>query len=146
MQRMQAKMFIERSRKQEAVLEAQAKLAKEEAALEDGLKRLNSLQQEADGLTEQPAAPADFARELAELRACVQALQVERDDFRAEEGRPRSRAAPSPDLVMGDNSVQFRSARTSSSVMETLEPSFQSDVAEWHRSISAKYGLRVIRW
>ena len=26
-----------------------------------------------------------------------------------------------------------------------VEPSFQSDVAEWHRSISAKYGLRGIR-
>ena len=72
------KMFIKKSRKrvdsvreeitkaQEAVLEAQAKLTKEEEALEDGLKRLNSLQQEADGLSEQPpppTAPADFARE-----------------------------------------------------------------------------------
>ena len=151
------KMFIERSRKrvdsvreeitkaQEAVLEAQAKLAKEEEALEDGLKRLNSLQQEADGLSEQPpppAAPADFARELAELRACVQALQVERDDLRAEvarqnvEGRPRnarSLAVPSPDLVMGDNSVQFRSARNSSSVMETLIDQADSSVKSNHR-------------
>ena len=83
------KMFIERWRKrvdsvreeitkaQEAVLEAQAKkLTQEEEALEDGLKRLNSLQKEADGLSEQPPPPtafADFARELAELRACVQA-------------------------------------------------------------------------
>ena len=124
------KMFIERSRKrvdsvreeitkaQEAVLEGQAKLTKEEEALEDGLKRLNSLQQQAHGLSEQPpppTAPADFARELAELRACVQALQVERDDLRAEvarqnvEGRQRnarSLAVPSPDLVMGDNSMQ----------------------------------------
>ena len=79
----------------------------------------------ADGLSEQPPPPAA----PAELRACVQALQVERDDLRAEvarqnvEGRPRnarSLAVPSPDLVMGDNSVQFRSARNSSSVMETL--------------------------
>ena len=157
------KMFIERSRKrvdsvgeevtkaQEAVLEAQAKLTKEEEALEDGLKRLNSLQQEADGLPEQPpppAAPADFARELAKLRACVQALQVERDDLRAEvarqnvEGRPRkarSLAVPSPDLVMGDNSMQspsvlaIRSSRNSSSVMETLIDQADSSVKSNHR-------------
>ena len=157
------KMFIERSRKrvdsvgeevtkaQEAVLEAQAKLTKEEEALEDGLKRLNSLQQEADGLPEQPpppTAPADFARELAKLRACVQALQVERDDLRAEvarqnvEGRSRkarSLAVPSPDLVMGDNSMQspsvlaIRSSRNSSSVMETLIDQADSSVKSNHR-------------
>ena len=72
---------------QVVVLEVQGKLIKEEEALEDGLKRLNSLQQEADGLSEQqppPTVPADFARELAELRACVQALHLERDDLRAE--------------------------------------------------------------
>ena len=151
------KVFIERSRKitkaQEAVLEAQAKLAKKEEALEDGLKRLNSLQQEADGLSEQPPPPTapDFARELAELRACVQALQVERDDLRAEvarqnvEGRQRnarSLAVPSPDLVMGDNSVQFRSARNSSSVMET---SSTKQIRVSSRTVAAKYGLRGIR-
>ena len=155
------KMFIERSRKrvhsvreeitkaQEVVLEAQAKLTKEEEALEGGLKRLNSLQ---DGLSEQPppplAAPADFAREVAELRACVQALQVERDDLRAEvarqnvEGRPRnarSLAVPSPDLVMRDNSMQspsvlaIRSGRNSSSVMETLIDQADSSVKSNHR-------------
>ena len=131
--------------------EAQAKLTKEEEALEHGLKRLNSLQQEADGLSEQPpppTVPADFARELAELRACVQALQVERDDLRAEvarqnvEGRPRnarSLAVPSPDLVMGDNSMQspsvlaIRSGRNSSSVMETLIDQADSSVKSNHR-------------
>ena len=97
---------------QEAVLEAQTKLAGKEEELEEELKRRNSLQQEADGLSEQPPplAVPDFARELAELRACVQPLQVERDDLRAEvarqnvEGRPRnvkSLAVPSPDFVMG---------------------------------------------
>ena len=101
------------------------------------------------------------ARELAEVRACVQALQVERDDLRAEvakqnmEGRPRnarSLAVPSPDHVMGDNSVQphsvlaIRSGRNASSDGDPhrpsrfecqVEPSFQSDVQ--------KYGLRGIR-
>ena len=100
---------------QAAVLEAQAKLTKEEEAWED-LKRLNSVTR-GGCLSEQqppPTVPADFARELAELRACVQALQVERD-LRAEvakqnvEGRSRnarSLAVPSPDFVMGDNLVQ----------------------------------------
>ena len=91
-------MFIERSRKrvdsvreeitkaQAAVLEAPAKLTKEEEALEDDLKRLSALQQEADGLSQQqppPTAAAGFAKELAELRACVQALQSERNHLRA---------------------------------------------------------------
>ena len=140
---------------------------KKEEALEDGLKRLNSLQQEADGLSEQPpplAAPADFARELAELRVCVQALQVERDDLRAEvarenvEGRPknaRSLAVPSPQPRDGR---QFCAIQVCPQFLQChgdshrpsrfecqVEPSFQSDVAEWHRSISAKYGLRGIR-
>ena len=157
------KMFIERSRKrvdsvreeitkaQAAVLEAQAKLTKEEEALEDGLKRLNSLQHEADGLSEQgppPTVPADFAREWAELRTCVQALQAEEDDLRAEvarqnvEGRPenaRSLTVPSPDLLMGDSSVQshsvlaIRSCRNPSSVMETLIDQADSSVKSNHR-------------
>ena len=64
------------------------------------------------------------------------------DDLRAEvarqnvEGRPRnarSLAVPSPDLVMGDNSVQFRSACNSSSVMETLINQADSSVKSKHR-------------
>ena len=89
-----------------------------------------------------------ISQELAELRACVQALQVERDVLRAEvarqnvEGRPRnarSLAVPSPDLVMGDNSVQshsvlaIRSGRNPSSVMETLIDQADSSVKSNHR-------------
>ena len=166
------KMFIERSRKRVDSVREEITMAQEAKRLEDGSKRLNSLEQEADGLSEQPpppTAPADFARELAELRACVQALQVERDDLRAEvarqnvEGRPRnarSLAVPSPDPMMGDNSMQLpsvlaiRSGRNSSSVMETLIDQADSSVKsnhrfspmwQWHRSISAQYGLRGIR-
>ena len=155
------KMFIERSKKriitlqeavvkaQAAVVEAQAKLVAEEEALRDGEQRLVTLDREASCLPQQPppTVPADFAQELAQLRASVQELRRERDDLRAEmskrgdkrsRGRSRSLANPSSDLITGDFSLQRvpvvnRGSCRASSVMETLIDNADSVVRSNHR-------------
>ena len=133
---------------QEAV--AQAKLTKEEEALEDGLKRLNSLQQEADGLSEQPpppAAPAEFCKRVGRIECLCPSTPSREGRSSNVESRPRnarSLAVPSPGprdgILLAIRSGQFiqcdgdphRPSRFECQV----EPSVQSDVAEWHRSIS----------
>ena len=176
------KMFIERSRKrvdsareeitkaQAAVLEAQAKLTKEEEPLEDGLQRLISLQQEADGLSEQqppPTAQVDFAHELAQFEGL-------RPGAPSREGRS-SNGASQADWELGRSSEECQVDRwavtrshqgrqfvatigVSDQVWPQpiqcdgnphrpgrfecqVEPSFQSDVVEWHLVVTARYGL-----
>ena len=81
----------------EACAKAQAKLAeaevqqrKEEDDLEEGERRLDAFLQEADSTADflpsgsPPTLPADLAAELAQLRASVQDLQRERDEFRVQ--------------------------------------------------------------
>ena len=119
-------IFIERAKKrvvafqqdvtnaQAAVVQAQEKLAKEEALLRDGEVRLQALMHEASNLMEcqdvPPTVPCNFASELAQLRACVAELQLERDDLRAklqnsnnredrERKQPRTLASSTLDLV-----------------------------------------------
>ena len=119
-------IFIERARKrvcslQEDVKKAQAvvavaqeKLAQEELMLREGEVRLQALQQEEatrmDCQEVPPTIPCNFAQELAQLRACVAELQLERDDLRAklqnsgdredrERKQPRVLASPALDLV-----------------------------------------------
>lgn len=93
-----SKTFIERAKKrigccrddlaraQDALAQAQAKLQSEEQSLAEGEARLAALIAESEGLREEvpPTMPANFAHELAELRACVQELRRENTELRSE--------------------------------------------------------------
>ena len=95
-----------------------------------------------------PTVPPDYAQELVHLRACVEGLQREREDLRAQLmmrgerrslGRSRSLPNPSPDLFTGE---------LQSSVMETLidnADSARSFLSRWYRKLSARHGLRARR-
>ena len=80
-----ARPVEEVSRAQEALAQAQTKLQSEEQGLVDGEARLAALIQQSASVEEPPpTAPANFAHELAELRACVQALQRDNHDLRSQ--------------------------------------------------------------
>ena len=93
-----SKVFIERAKKrigicqeevaraQQVLSKAQAKLQSEEQGLAEGEARLADLIAESERSREErvpPTMPANFARELAELRACVQELREENSDLRS---------------------------------------------------------------
>ena len=93
-----SKVFIERVKKrigvcqeelaraQQVLSKAQAKLQSEEQVLAEGEARLADLISESEGSREEgvpPTMPASFARELAELRACVQELREENSNLRS---------------------------------------------------------------
>ena len=92
------KTFLERAHKrigscreevvqaQEILAKVQAKLQSEEQALVESEARLAVLMAESDVSMEDvpPTMPANFAHELAELRACVQELRRENTDLRSE--------------------------------------------------------------
>ena len=119
-----SKVFIERAKKriaagleevslaQEALTMAQAKLQSEEYGLAEAEARLATLLiEESNGeAVPPPTVPADFAQELAELRASVQPLHQENADLRSqlqtgtrceerERKHPRNLSTPSLDLV-----------------------------------------------
>ena len=108
-------IFIERAKKrvasfqqdvtnaQAAVVQAQEKSAKEVALLRDGEVRLQVFIHEESNPMEcqdvTPTVPCNFASELAQLRACVAELQLERDDLRpklqnSSAGEDRERKQP----------------------------------------------------
>ena len=101
------------ARAQEVLTQAQAKLQSEEQALVEGEARLAALTAESVAPREDvpPTVPANFAHELAELRACVQELRRENTDLRSELQRTersggerdpkqaKSLSISSPDLV-----------------------------------------------
>ena len=95
------KMFIERAKKrvlkcreacegaQKVLDEAEAKKREEEDQLKEGERRLAALLQEAEVFPPAPVSqppptvPVDCAAELAQLRACMEELKVERNELRS---------------------------------------------------------------
>ena len=107
-----------------------------------------------------PTVPTDYAQELVQLRACLEGLQREREDLRAElsrRGERRSRGR-SRSFHLPISSLEYKRGSVDrgrlSSVMETLidnaeslgvKPRVQPDVNPWCRKLSARYGLRAHR-
>ena len=120
--------------------------AKEARLLEEAKQRVARLRSELAAENPHhlpPTVPTDYAQELVQLRACVEGLQREGEDLRAElsrrgerrsRGRSRSLPNPSPDLFTGElqrGSVVNRGRL--SSVMETLIDNAESSARSNHR-------------
>ena len=108
----QSLKFVERSEKRLRVLDEER--ANEASLLTQAKQRVEWLRSELvagmDCQEVPPTFPCNFAEELAQLRACVFELQMERDDLRAklqnsgdredrERKQPRTLASPALDLV-----------------------------------------------
>ena len=111
--------FIERSEKRLRILDEER--AKEATLLEEAKERVARLRSELVVETPRqhppPTAPANYAVELAQLRACVDELQREREDLRAElskrgerRSRGRSRSLPNPSTGLFTGELQRVSA------------------------------------
>ena len=108
----QSLKFVERSEKRLRVLDEER--AKEARLLEEAQQRVARSRSELAAKSPHnlpPTVPPDFAQELVQLRACVEGLQREREDFRAQlsmrgerrsRGTSRSLPNPSPDLFTGE--------------------------------------------
>ena len=156
-------IFIERAKKrvasfqqdvtnaQAAVVQAQEKLAEEEALLRDGEVRLQVLMHEESNQMEcqdvPPTVSCNFASELAQLRACVAELQLERDDLRAklqnssvredrERKQPRTLASSTLDLVPLNHIVTDRSVVSRGSSLWCFRQ--DGDTHRQRRFVSAK--------
>ena len=107
-----------------------------------------------------PHVPAEFAQELAELRACVAELQRERDVGARFTGwgRPGDPSAedqvvghPIPRPCDGAPSIRCRSIRSDGNSDQSVrcyiedEQPFQSVGSWWFVNISSRYGLRGFR-
>ena len=126
----QSLKFVERSEKRLKVLDEER--AKEARLLEEAKQRVARLRSELAAESpyhSPPTVPTDYAQELVQLRACVEGLQRERGDFRAElsrrgerrsHGRSRSLPNPSHDLFSGEVQRGSVDRGRLSSVMETL--------------------------
>ena len=144
------KMFIERARKREeitkaqaAVLEAQAKLTKKEAGFRKRVGRIEGL------CSHTPSREDDLSGGgcQAERGRSSKECQVPRSAVaRPDDGRQFRTIAFGVGDQVWPQSIQCDGDPHRPSRFECqVEPSIQSDVAEWHRSMSAKYGLRGIR-